>query len=126
MLLFAQKCASNVCISDSNIKWLEGMTSMISPRSLRGAAAGVIGAGAVAGALFFGGAPMAQAAPAPAPTTSFASAGPHSGPGFIPARPGGRGWGGHDGRGNGNWGHGNTWGRGGGYWGPQHWWNWWW
>ncbi|HEX5253319.1 MAG TPA: hypothetical protein VFW69_05505 [Mycobacterium sp.] len=98
---------------------------MISPRSLRGAAAGVIGAGAVAGALLFGGAPMAQAAPAPAPTTSFASAGPHSGPGFIPDRPGGRGWGGHDGRGHGNWGHGN-WGRGGGYWGPQHWWNWWW
>src|SRR5689334_9013628 len=101
------------------------MSSMISRRSLRGAAAGAMGAGAVAGALLFGGAPMAQAAPAPAPTTSFASAGPHSGPGFIPDRPGGRGWGGHDGRGHGNWGHGN-WSRGGGYWGPQHWWNWWW
>jgi len=100
---------------------------MISSRSLRGAAAGVIGAGAVAGALLIGGAPAAQAAPAPAATTSFASAGPQSGPGLIPDRPGGRGWGGHDGRGNGNWGHGNgNWGRGGGYWGPQHWWNWWW
>lgn len=100
---------------------------MISPRSLRGAAAGVIGAGAVACALLIGSAPAAQAAPAPAATTSFTSAGPHSGPGLIPDRPGGRGWGGHDGRGNGNWGHGNgNWGRGGGYWGPQHWWNWWW
>lgn len=124
--LFAQKCPTNVFVIDS--KWLEGMTQMIFGRSLCGAAAGVIGAGAVAGALLFGGAPTAAAAPAPAATTSFASAGPHSGPGFIPDRPGGRGWGGHDGRGNGNWGPGNwghgNWGRG--YWGPQHWWNWWW
>ncbi len=85
---------------------------MISSRSLRGGPQVSLGAGAVAGALLFGGAPMAQAAPAPAPTTSFASAGPHSGPGFIPDRPGARGWGGHDGRGNGNRGHGN-WGHGG-------------
>lgn len=71
-----------------------------------------------------------QAAPGPSHSTSFASAGPQSGPGFIPERPGGRGWGGHDGRGHGNWGHGG-WGHGGwvhgpGYWKPQHWWNWWW
>ncbi|WP_156749940.1 hypothetical protein [Mycobacterium sp. E2479] len=98
---------------------------MISPRSLRGAAAGVTGAGASAGALLSGGAPIAQAAPASAPTTSFTGAGPQSGPGFIPDRPGDRGWGGHDGRGHGDWGHG-YWGRGGGYWGPQHRWNWWW
>lgn len=105
---------------------------MISSPSLRGAATGVLGAGALAAALVFGGAPVAQAAPAPSPSTSFTSAGPQSGPGFIPDRPGGRGWDGHDGRGNGNgnWGHGNGnqggWGHGGGYWGPQHWWNWWW
>lgn len=104
---------------------------MISSPSLRGAAAGVLGAGAVAGALLFGSAPVAQAAPGPSPSTSFASAGPHSGPGFIPDRPGGHGWGGHDGRGHGNWGHGGWghggWGNGGGYWAhPQHWVNWWW
>lgn len=101
---------------------------MFSSRSLRVAAAGVLGAGTVAGALLFGGAALAQADPGPTSSTSFASAGPHSGPGFIPDRPGGHGWGGHDGRGNGNWGHGgwdNGWGRGGN-WGPQHWWNWWW
>lgn len=103
---------------------------MISSASLRGAAVGVVGAGAVAGALLFGGAPVASAAPGPSHSTSFASAGPQSGPGLIPERPGGRGWGGHDGRGHGNWGHGG-WGHGGwvhgpGYWKPQHWWNWWW
>lgn len=102
---------------------------MFSSRSLRVAAAGVLGAGTVGGALLFGGAALAQADPGPASSTTFASAGPQSGPGFIPDRPGGHGWGGHDGRGHGNWGHGgwdNGWGRGGGYWGPQHWWNWWW
>lgn len=104
---------------------------MIWSPSLRGAAVGVIGAGAAAGALLFCGAPVAQAATGPGPSTSFASAGPQSGPGFLPDRPGGHGWGGHDGRGNGNWGNGNwghgAWGHGGGgYWGPQHWKNWGW
>lgn len=102
---------------------------MFSSRSLRGTAAGVLGVGTVAGALLFGGAIPAQADPGLTSSTSFASAGPQSGPGFIPDRPGGHGWGGHDGRGHGNWGHGgwdNGWGRGGGHWGPQHWWNWWW
>ncbi|WP_156747133.1 hypothetical protein [Mycobacterium sp. E2462] len=51
----------------------------ISTRALRGAAASAMGAGAVAGALLFGGAPAAQAAPAP--TTGIAVAGPHGGPG---------------------------------------------
>lgn len=55
--------------------------------------------GAVAGALLFGGAPAAQAAPAPALTTGFATAGPHGdvplGPGVLPDRPG--------------WGHGGFW-----------------
>lgn len=102
---------------------------MISSPSLRSAAVGVLGAGAVAGALLFGGAPVAQAAPGPSPSTGFSSSGPHSGPGLIPDRPGGHGWGGHDGRGHGGWGNGwgNGWGHGGGYWAhPQHWVNWWW
>lgn len=122
-LLFAQKCLTNVSGNES--KWLEGMTQMISSRSVRGVVASAMGAGAVAGALLFGGAPTAQAAPAPAPATSFDSAGPHSGPGFIPDRPGDRGWGGHDGRGNGHWDRGN-WGRGPDHWDPRHWPNWWW
>lgn len=110
---------------------------MISSPSLRGAAMGALGAGAVAAALMFAGAPAAQATPGPSHSTSFASVGPQGGPGFIPDRPGGgHGWGGHDGRGNGNWGNGNWgnngwghggWGQGSGYWGhPQHWVNWWW
>ncbi|MEB4208961.1 hypothetical protein [Mycobacterium sp. 94-17] len=104
---------------------------MISSRSLRGAAAGVIGAGAVTGALLFGGAPVAQAAPGPAAGTSFAVAGPHGGPGMFPDRPGWGhgGWGhggwGRGGLGHGGWGHGG-WGRGWGFWGHRHWWNWWW
>src|ERR1700742_4537190 len=93
---------------------------MISSRSLRGAAAGVLGAGAVTGALLFGGAPVAQAAPVPGPGSSFAEVGPHGGPGLIPERPCfggghgfGRGWGGHGGWGRGGgWGHGG-WGHGG-------------
>jgi len=103
---------------------------MISSRSLRGAAASALGAGAVAGALFFGGAPVAQAAPAPvpaAPVTSFDTVGPHGGPGLIPERPGGgggHGWGGGGhggfGRGGGFGGHGG-WGRGGGWGGHGGW-----
>jgi hypothetical protein len=97
---------------------------MISLRSMRGAAAGAVGAGAVAGAMLFGGIPAAQAAPAPAPT-SFDTAGPHGGaplsPGLLPERPGwGHGGGGHGGWGHGGWGHGGGWGRGwgnGGGWG---------
>ncbi|HWF29965.1 MAG TPA: hypothetical protein VG327_16625 [Mycobacterium sp.] len=127
---------------------------MISLRSTRNAAAGAVGAGALAGAMLFGGMPAAQAAPAPAPVTSFETAGPHGGaplgPGVIPARPGGGGGGGgHGGGGHGGWGgggpgggwgHGSDWGRGGwgnippghGFWAPGHWWNpaqwwnWWW
>jgi hypothetical protein len=88
-------------------------------RSIRGAAAGVVGAGAVAGAMLFGGIPAAQAAPAPAPATTFDIGGPHGGaplgPGILPERPGGgHGWGGggHGGWGHGGWGHGGGWGRG--------------
>ncbi|WP_445162439.1 hypothetical protein ACTXG5_03870 [Mycobacterium sp. Dal123C01] len=83
-------------------------------RSIRGAAAGAVGASAVAGAMLFGGIPAAQAAPAPAPATSFETVGPHGGaplgPGLLPDRPG---WG-HGGGGHGGWGHGGF-GRGGGF-----------
>src|ERR1700743_3008144 len=94
---------------------------MISSRSLRSAAAGALSSGAVAGALFFGGAPVAQAAPAPAPAapiTSFDTVGPHGGPGTIPERPGGGGGGGHGWGGGGHgggWGGHGGWGRGGGW-----------
>ncbi len=60
----------------------------ISMRTIRGAAAGTVGAAAVAGAMLFGGTPAANAAPAPTPGTSFAEFGPH-GPGIAPT------WGGH-------------------------------
>jgi hypothetical protein len=83
---------------------------MISTRSVRTAAAGAVGAGALTGAMLFGGIPVAQAAPAPAPATSFATAGPHD---VIPA----------------HWGH-HWWHHG---WGHHHhflwhhqWWHWWW
>ncbi len=76
---------------------------MISLRSARNAAAGAVGAGALAGAMLFGGTPAAQAAPAPAPSTGFASAGPHGPDAIIPDR---GGWGGG--------GRGGGWGRGGG------------
>ncbi|WAJ45725.1 hypothetical protein OK015_04245 [Mycobacterium sp. Aquia_216] len=92
---------------------------MNSLRSIRGVAAGAIGAGAVAGAMLFGGIPAAQAAPAPAPATSFETVGPHGGaplsPGVLPERPGGHGWG-HGGWGHGGFGHGwghSGWGHGG-------------
>src|ERR1700727_1434913 len=87
----------------------EGELQMtISMRSIRGAAAGGVGAAAVAGAMLFGGTPAAHAAPAPTPGTSFAEFGPHrpGGPGIAPTW-GGRGFGGH-----GGWGHGGF-GRGG-------------
>jgi hypothetical protein len=124
----------------------------VSLRSMRNAAAGAVGAGALAGAMLFGGVPLAQAAPAPA--TSFETAGPHGGaplgPGVIPLRPGGGGGGhgGGGGGGHGGWDHGGGWDRGGwdrgggwdhpgwghggwgppgrGFWGPGQWWNWWW
>ena len=48
-------------------------------------AAGALGASAVAGAMLFGGTPIAQAAPA-APGTTFEMSGPHGAPGF-PLRP---------------------------------------
>jgi hypothetical protein len=94
----------------------------ISVLSVRKAAAGAVGAGALAVAMLFGGAPVAQAAPPPAPGTSIAMAGPHGAPG-VPFR-GGHGWG-HGGWGHGGWGHGG-WGRGGdwddGGWGWGPWW----
>ena len=91
----------------------------ISLRSVRNVAAGAVGAGALAGAMLFGGAPVAQAAPPPAAGTSIAMAGPHGAPG-VPLRGGHGGWG-HGG--DGGWGHGGDWGRGGWGWGPP-WWNW--
>jgi hypothetical protein len=105
----------------------------ISLRSVRNAAAGAVGAGALAGAMLFGGVPVAQAAPPPAAGTSIAMAGPHGGAPGVPLR-GGHGWGGGGGRGGdwghggdwgrgGDWGHGGDWGRGGWGWG-QPWWNW--
>src|SRR5580693_1078062 len=80
---------------------------LISLRSVRGAAAGALGAGALTGAMLFGSIPAAEAAPAPAPATSFAITGPHGGaplgPGVIPAH---GGFGGHGGFGHGGFGHG--------------------
>jgi hypothetical protein len=104
----------------------------ISLRSVRNAAAGAVGAGALAGAMLFGGVPVAQAAPPPAAGTSIAMAGPHGGAPGVPLR-GGHGWGGGGGRGGdwghggdwgrgGDWGHGGDWGRGGWGWGQR--WNW--
>jgi len=106
----------------------------ISLRSVRNAAAGAVGAGALAGAMLFGGAPVAQAAPPPAAGTSIAMAGPHGAPG-VPLRGGhggGNGGWGHGGDGGwnhggdwgrGGWNHGGDWGSGGWGWGPP-WWNW--
>jgi hypothetical protein len=122
---------------------------LTSVHSVRKAAVSAVGAGMVTGAMLFGGAPIAQAAPPPAPGTSFEMSGPHGAPG-VPLRPGGGGggpgggghgggWGGHGngwgGHGNGWGGHGNGWGGhpgwGNGGWGPpglgyRPWWNWWW
>jgi len=126
---------------------------MFSLRSVRVAAAGAVGAGALTGAMLFTGIPAAAAAPAP--TTSFATFGPHGvpeSPGILPDRPGGgghgwgggghggigRGWGGGHGGfgrgwgGRGGWGHGwdhrgrGGWGHGDPFFRHNHWWNWWW
>jgi hypothetical protein len=81
------------------------LTSLLSART---AAASAVGAGVLTGAMLFGGAPIAQAAPPPAPATTFAMSGPHGAP--IPTRPGGGGFG-H----GGGWGHGGGFGHGGGW-----------
>src|SRR5271168_5203037 len=94
---------------------------LISLRSVRGAAAGAVGAGALTGAMLFGSIPAAEAAPAPA-ATSFGIAGPLGdaplGPGVIPTR---GGFGGHGGFGHGGFGgrHGGFGGRHGGF-GGRH------
>jgi hypothetical protein len=70
-----------------------------SMHSIRGVAVGAVGAGMVTGAMLFGGAPAAQAAPGPARASSFAIAGPHgpsdipAGPAIVPTRWGHGGWG---------------------------------
>ena len=125
MLLFANKNMGSVqCIGTEP---LEGAIPMfISMRSIRGAAAGALGAGALTGVMLFGAIPEADAAPAPVPASSFAFAGPQAGlngisgisdiqqaPAISPTRwghGGGGGWG-HGGFGRGGWGH------GGGGWG---------
>jgi hypothetical protein len=128
---------------------------LISMRSIRGAAAGAMGAGALTGVMLFGAIPEADAAPVPAPATNFAvsgfQAGPQTGPGgmseipqspaFSPTRWGhgggggfghggfGRGGWGHGGWGRGGWGHGGWgggWGRGGGIFNHGHFWRPWW
>jgi hypothetical protein len=103
----------------------------ISMRSIRGAAVGAMGAGALAGAMLFGAIPDADAAPAPAPA-SFAIAGPNvvsdipQAPAVSPTRwgHGGGGGFGHGGFGRGGFGHGGFghggfgrggFGRGGGF-----------
>jgi len=92
----------------------------ISPRTMRFAASGAIGAGVLTVTMLFGGVPAAAAAPAP--VTGLAIAGPHgyagipAVPATVPAR-----WG------HGGWGHGGHHGwRGGGFWRHGRWWNWWW
>lgn len=104
---------------------------LISMRSIRGAAAGAMGAGALTGVMLFGAIPEADAAPAPAPATNFAVSGFQAGPGgisdipqspaFSPTRwgHGGGGGFGHGGFGRGGWGHGGGFGRGG--WGRGGW-----
>jgi hypothetical protein len=126
--LFANEILRSVqCIGTEP---LEGAIPMfISMRSIRGAAAGALGAGALTGVMLFGTIPEADAAPAAAPATSFAFAGPQAGlngisdipqaPAISPTRwghGGGGGFGhggfGRGGFGRGGWGHGG-WGRGG-------------
>jgi hypothetical protein len=135
IVLFANGVMSNVqCIGT---KPMEGTIPMIiSMRSVRGAAAGAMGAGALAGAMLFSAIPEADAAPAPLPATSFAFAGPQAGPSGVsdipqapavsPTRWGHGGGFGHGGFGRGGFGRGGGgWGRGGwgggfgrGGWGP--------
>jgi hypothetical protein len=91
-------------------------------------AAGAIGTGAVAGAMFFSGAPVASAAPAPMPAVGpavIAPMPPRTGYGHGPWGHGPWGWG-HPGWGWGQrgWGlgHGGFWGQPG-FWGANHlWW----
>jgi hypothetical protein len=100
---------------------------LISLRSVRKAAAGAIGAGALTGAMLFSGSPAAQAAPLPAPGTTFAmhggAGGGWGGGGHAGGVSGGRGGGGHitNSRtlswGGGRGGHVGGWGRGGGAYG---------
>ena len=128
---------------------------MITLRSIRTAAAGALGAGALSGAMLFGTIPAAEAAPAPAPVTNFVASGAQGGvpdaPAITPPERGGYGGGGHGGFGGGHggfgrgggWGGHGGWGRGGGFgrgwgggwghggWGRggffrHQWWNWWW
>src|ERR1700756_5480079 len=93
---------------------------LTSLHSVRKAAVGAVGAGMVTGAMLLGGTPIAQAAPPPAPGTSFEMAGPHGGPGVPLRGGGGGGWGGggHGGGGHGGGGHGGAWGGRGGWGGP--------
>jgi hypothetical protein len=60
---------------------------LTSLHSIRKAAVGAVGAGMVTGAMLFAGTPIAQAAPPPAPGTSFEMSGPHGAPG-VPLRGG--------------------------------------
>src|ERR1700752_1902833 len=102
---------------------------LTSLHSVGKAAVGAVGAGVLSGAMLFGGTPVAQAAPAPGPGTTFEMTGPHGAP-DLPLRPGGgggggRGGGGHGGggwggHGGGGWGgHGGGWGGRGGGWGGR-------
>ena len=142
--LFANEIMSTVqCIGTEPLKGAHPM--FISMRSIRGAAAGAMGAGALSGAMLFGAIPEADAAPAPAPATSFAIAGHtgiadiHQAPAMSPPRwghGGGGGGFGHGGFGRGGWGHGGGgggrggWGHGGwgngGWGGGGRWWRPWW
>ena len=80
---------------------------MVSMRTLRGAATGAVGAGALAGAMLLSGSAVAQAAPAADHPANVATAGLH-GTDVIPTRGGDGGGGGrdHDGPGQGGWGRG--------------------
>ena len=131
-------------MSLKNVIKIRGLRMTFSPRSVRKAAAGAMGAGALTAALLFGGAPVAQAAPStpvisgPAHVIPERPGGGHGG-GHGGGSHGGGGWGGHGGGGwghggwghggwgpgwgNGGWDNGNGWGWG---WGHRPWWNWWW
>jgi hypothetical protein len=113
-LSFAQDCDLDFLIEMVSRK--EQLKMSISLTRAGRLAAGAVGASAVAGAMLFGGTPIAQAAPPLGPDTSFQMSGPHG----VPLRPGGGGGGGgHGGGGHGGgWGgHGGGWGGHGGNWG---------
>src|ERR1700758_2333467 len=75
----------------SDVQHGERSSQMLtSLRSARKATVGAAGVGMLAGAMLFGGTPVAQAAPTPAPGTTFEVAGPHGAP-DLPLRPGGGG-----------------------------------